>query len=145
MTATFCGHRTIEDQTAISKWLDTLLPALIEGGVSIFYLGGYGTFDVLAAKAVWRQKVIYPGIKAILVLPYANQSIDTSCYDKTIYPISEAVPPRYAIIERNRWMVKKANIVISGVNHSWGGAAKTLAYARQERRVVLQYPTVRRE
>ena len=140
MTVTFCGHRNIENPDAISRWLDSILPSLIEGGASTFCLGGYGTFDVLSAQAVRRQKAVYPNIKSVLVLPYPNDWSDTSLYDKTIYPIPLDVPPRQAIPERNRWIVNKSWVVISGVCHSGGGAATTLAYARQRKRIILQYP-----
>ena len=56
MTITFCGHSQINDQNKLSNWLDMILPALIEGGATTFYLGGYGDFDRLAAAAVKRQK-----------------------------------------------------------------------------------------
>lgn len=41
MIVTFCGHREIYNMEEISKWLDILLPSLIEGGADMFYLGGY--------------------------------------------------------------------------------------------------------
>ena len=69
MNVTFCGHSKTNDQDKIAKWLDMILPALIEGGAVTFYLGGYGDFDRLAAAAVKRQKTFYPHIEAVLVLP----------------------------------------------------------------------------
>lgn len=68
----------------------------------------------------------------ILVLAYLNRDIDASYYDGTTYPPLEKVPPRYAIVKRNKWMVSASDIVISGVRHDWGGAAKTLVYAPQK-------------
>ena len=73
-----------------------------------------------------RQKAVYPHITAILVLAYLNRETDTSRYDDTTYPPLENVPPRYAIVRRNEWMVRESDVVISGVTHGWGGAAKTL-------------------
>jgi len=52
MIVTFCGHREGYNGGEISAWLDTLLPALIEGSADTFYLGGHGYFDELAAAAV---------------------------------------------------------------------------------------------
>lgn len=140
MIVTFCGHRQIFNQEAISKWLDSILPSLIEGSTTTFYLGGYGAFDQLAAAAVLRQKAVYSAIEAVLVLPYLNQSIDASDYDRTTYPLLEKVPPRLSIIKRNQWMVECADVVISAVTHNWGGAAKTLDYARRKGKVIFQYP-----
>ncbi len=140
MTVTFCGHSKIYNTESLSKWLDTILPSLIEGGATTFYLGGYGTFDGLAAAAVRRQTAVYPHIEMILVLAYLNREIDTSRYDGTTYPPLEKVPPRYAIVKRNEWMVSVSDVVISGVTHGWGGAAKTLKFAQRKKKVILQYP-----
>lgn len=140
MIVTFCGHRQVDNQEAVSKWLDLILPSLIEGGASTFYLGGYGAFDRLAAAAVRRQKHTYPGIESVLVLPYLDRSMDASDYDQTTYPPLETVPPRYAIVKRNQWMVEGADVVISDVAYGWGGAAKTLDHARRKGKVIFQYP-----
>lgn len=142
MTVTFCGHSKLYNQSSeFSKWLDLILPSLIEGGADTFYLGGYGDFDSLAAAAVRRQKATYPHIEAVLVLAYLNQEVDATRYDNTTYPPLENVPPRYAIVRRNEWMVRESSVVISGVTHGWGGAAKTLDYARRKQKVIVQYPT----
>ncbi len=140
MTVTFCGHRYIKNPEKISKWFDLILPSLIEGGASTFYLGGYGAFDLLAAAAVKWQKTVYSHIESILVVPYRNRNYDTSLYDSTIYPPLENVPQRFAITCRNEWMVAESNIVISGVQQKEGGAAKTLQYARCQKKVILQIP-----
>ena len=137
MTVTFCGHSKIYQTGDFSRWLDIILPSLIEGGASTFYLGGYGDFDSLAAAAVRRQKAVYPHITASR---YLNRETDTSRYDDTTYPPLENVPPRYAIVKRNEWMVRESDVVISGVTHGWGGAAKTLDYARRKQKIIFQFP-----
>ena len=138
MIVTFCGHSKLNRPDSFSKWLDVILPALIEGGADTFYLGGYGDFDGLAAAAVRKQKESYPHIE--LVLAYLDREIDASRYDSTTYPPLEKVPRRYAILRRNEWMVSVSDVVISGVLHSWGGAARTLEFAQRKNKVVLQYP-----
>lgn len=142
MVVTFCGHRQIDQTCKVSKWLDSILPSLIEGGANLFYLGGYGAFDNLAAAAVQRQKSVYPDIESVLVLPYLNRNrnMNASCYDNITYPPLENVPFRYAITRRNEWMVCASDIIISGVTHGWGGAAKTLDYARRRQKVIVQFP-----
>ena len=140
MTVTFCGHSKLNRPDGISKWLDIILPSLIEGGATTFYLGGYGAFDGLAAAAVRKQKESYPHIELVLVLAYLDREIDASRYDSTTYPPLEKVPRRYAILRRNEWMVSVSDVVISGVLHSWGGAARTLEFAQRKNKVVLQYP-----
>ena len=145
VTVTFCGHSKLYRTEKISSWLDIILPALIEGGATYFYLGGYGEFDRLAAAAVRRQKSIYSHIQNILVLAYLNREADTSGYDGTTYPPLETVPLRYAILKRNEWMICASDVVISCVTHGWGGAAKTLDYAKRRGKVILQFPKQPRE
>jgi len=140
MKITFCGHSQTSDQDKVASWLDMILPALIEGGATTFYLGGYGDFDRLAAAAVRRQKSVYSHIESVLVLPYLNKEFDPTAYDCTTYPPLEKVPLRYAIVKRNQWMVSESDVVISGVTHSWGGAAKTLDFAKRKGKVIFQYP-----
>ena len=45
---------------------------------------------------------------------------------------SENVPPRYAIVRRNEWMVRESDVVISGVTHGWGGENFGLCAAQTE-------------
>ncbi len=140
MIVTFCGHSEIYRPDKFSKWLDTILPSLIEGGAETFYLGGYGAFDRLAASAVRKQKEMYPNIESVLVLAYLDRDVDASGYDSTTYPPLERVPPRLAILKRNEWMVTASDVVVSGVIYGWGGAVKTLDFAKRKKKVIFQYP-----
>ena len=79
-------------------------------------------------------------IEAVLVLAYLNRDADLSRYDSTTYPPLENVPPRYAIVRRNEWMVQESDVVISGVTHGWGGAAKTLDFAKRKQKIIFQFP-----
>ena len=63
MTATFCGHAQISQSADVEKWLYAVTLHLIEQGVNIFYLGGYGAFDSLAAAVLRKQKTQHPEIK----------------------------------------------------------------------------------
>ena len=80
MTATFCGHAQISQSADVEKWLYAVTLHLIEQGVNIFYLGGYGAFDSLAAAVLRKQKIQHPEIELILVLAYFDTKRDTSGY-----------------------------------------------------------------
>ena len=129
MIITFCGHSKLIEQNIIRAHLTRELRTLLEHGNHKFYLGGYGDFDLLAAKVLYELKQEYPETETILILPYLDRKVDASLYDSTIYPPLENVPKRYAISHRNKWMVDQADMVIAYVDHDWGGAAKTLEYA----------------
>lgn len=98
-------------------------------------LGGYGAFDSLAASVLRKQKKRYPQIELVLVLAY----LKISYYDSTVYPPLEAVPRRFAISHRNRWMVESTDVIVAYVLHDWGGAATTLQYAKQKKKPIISF------
>ena len=126
MNVTFCGHSQIWKREEVKKWIFNVTKKLIQQGATTFYLGGYGAFDSLVASVLRELKKDYPQIELILVLAYLNTERNTSGYDSTVYPPLEAVPRRFAITHRNRWMVDVADVVVAYVLHDWGGAATTL-------------------
>lgn len=74
MNVTFCGHSQIWKRKEVEKWLFNVTKKLIQQGATTFYLGGYGTFDSLAASVLRELKKGYPQIELILVLAYLNTS-----------------------------------------------------------------------
>ena len=136
---TFCGHREVQEPEKVWKWLYETVAGLIQEGADCFYLGGYGGFDRMALSAVNKAKEAHPGVRAILVHPYLDRSMDLDAYDGSIYPPLEKVPRRYAISRRNRWMVDQADVVAAYVIHEWGGAATTLRYAEAKKKVIIRF------
>lgn len=136
MTVTFCGHAEIAQPDNLRSWLISTIEPLIADGADTFYLGGYGAFDSLAAAVLRELKKTYPHIQIILVLAYLNRNTDTSGYDSTLYPELEEVPPRFAISKRNERMVEMSDVVVAYVTYGWGGAAKTLEYAKRKGKVI---------
>lgn len=136
VTVSFCGHSEIIQPEGVRCWLMHTVESLIAKGADTFYLGGRGAFDSLAAHVLWEQKKTYSHIQIILVLAYLNRNMDTLGYDATLYPELESVPPRYAISRRNEYMVEMADVVVAYVIHDWGGAAKTLEYARRKGKMI---------
>lgn len=133
---TFCGHNETTIGKEIRQQLYGAVEQEIKSGADEFYLGGYGHFDNMAANVVWELKMKYPHIRSVLVLAYLNRKV-TGYYDETVYPSLENVPPRYAIVKRNAWMVAQADTVIAYVTHSWGGAAQTLRFAQQQQKRII--------
>ncbi len=140
MTVTFCGHSHVSDAAELNVWLDKVLDLLIAEGADRFYLGGYGDFDRMAAEAVRAKKDERPGIEMALVTAYLGRQADRESYDYMIYPTLRDVTQRSAIPKRNEWMVDSADVVVAYVTHEWGGAAKTLEYARRRGKRVILYP-----
>lgn len=138
MTVAFCGHRDIVCSDKLTRQLRFILCNLISEGADTFLLGGYGAFDSIAAMAVRGLKSTYPHIRSTLVLAYLDRDYNEDLYDDTVYPPLEGVPLRYAISRRNRWMVDTADVVVSYVSHSYGGAAATLRYAEQKHKRIIR-------
>ncbi|MBP3361339.1 MAG: hypothetical protein J6N52_10830, partial [Clostridia bacterium] len=79
----------------------------------------------------------YPHIESVLVVPYINRGFDKDLYDCSEYPPLENVPMRFAILKRNEWMVRSADVIVAYISHDWGGAAKTLSYAHQKKKRII--------
>ena len=56
MIVTFCGNREVHEPKKVKAWLEEVVDRLIRKGADIFYLGGYGQFDLLAASVVHEKK-----------------------------------------------------------------------------------------
>ncbi len=133
MIVAFAEHRDILDSDSVRAWLCSKVKQLIKRGADTFYNGGYGAFDSMAASVVKQLKEKHPCIKSIFVTPYIDRA-DTCLYDASIYPPLENVPKRFAILKRNEWMVDNADVLIVYVTRNFGGACKTLTYAKRGKR-----------
>ncbi|MEG0944036.1 MAG: hypothetical protein RSF86_10425 [Angelakisella sp.] len=140
MIVSFCGHGSVAESEKVRQWVLAVTSDLIANGASIFYLGGYGAFDGIAKSVIRKFGKEHPHIKSVLILPYLNKSMDEIGYSYTLYPPLETVPKRFAISKRNEWMVDQSHIVVAYVTHSFGGAAKTLEYAKRKHKHIILYP-----
>ena len=137
MVVSFCGHGNVQYSDEIRESLYTIIEDLIKQGADEFLLGGYGSFDLMAAHTVKSLKEKYPHIESVLVVPYINRGFDKDLYDCSEYPPLENVPMRFAILKRNEWMVRSADVIVAYISHDWGGAAKTLSYASHKKKRII--------
>ena len=112
--------------------------------VKEFWVGNYGEFDYMSAKAVREMKTIYKNIELILVIPYLTKTINEykqvyySNFDSIlIADIPQNTPHRYKILKCNRYIVNNSNFMICYVDHFWGGAAKTFKYAQSQKNIKI--------
>ena len=139
MIITFCGHSNFSfDNTIKQKLKELLLQEIRKNPACKFYLGGYGDFDSLCLNILKEMKADFPTIELLFITPYLDDNyskLETAklYYDGIIYPPLENVPRRFCISKRNEWMVDEADLVIAFVKYSWGGAAKTLEYAKRKK------------
>ena len=112
---------------------------------TVFYCGGYGDFDNLCAKLCRSEKENFGNCELVFITPYITESqqkkmkymVDTRLYDATLYPPLENIPPKFAIIKRNQWMIDRADLVIACVGHTYGGAYTSLKYAVKKRKNII--------
>lgn len=140
MTCCFFGHGDTPETAA--KPLEAAIRRLIEiNGADCFLVGNHGAFDRMALSALRRLAVEYPHISYHVVLAYLpGKAADNPLYapQETLYPEGlEAVPPRFAISWRNRWLVKNSDVVIAYIAHSWGGAAQFVELAKWQGKTVI--------
>ena len=139
MTITFCGHSNFSfDNTVKEKLRELLLQEIRKNPACKFYLGGYGDFDSLCLSILKGLKIQFPNIELLFITPYLDNNyskLETAklYYDGIIYPPLENIPRRFCISKRNEWMVNEADFLIAFVKYSWGGAAKTLEYAKRKK------------
>ena len=139
LIVTFCGHSEVPDRAQVRGWLNDVCERLIEGGAAEFYLGGYGAFDRLCADVLHGLKRRHAHIRLILVLPISTAPCLRKAMTKRFILRWNRCPRRYAILRRNEWMIQRCDVLVAYVTHGWGGAAKTLAYARKRKKTILAY------
>ena len=128
----FIGHRDAGEEVA-ALLAETIEHHISAYGVRIFYVGHYGAFDSLAARAVIASKKRHSCIRLYMLLPYhpADRPVPVSDgFDGTYYPEGqETVPRRVAIIRANEYMVRNSDYLIAYVQHPSAGAREILELA----------------
>ncbi len=135
-TCCFFGHRDAPKEI-IPILKEEIENIIVNKNVSIFYLGGYGNFDLFAANILKKLKKDYPFIKLIYVTAYLstleNNKTQLSAFDETLYPYGlELKPKKFAIYYRNRYIVENSNYMIAYVCRSFGGAYTALKYGKNK-------------
>ncbi len=134
----FIGHNECFDVSL--QLLQQNVENCIKKGYSTFMSGGQGGFDRLSAIAVYQSKKSFPHIQNILVIPYLSFKIfDRSIFDEIVCPNDfEKYHFKAAIPARNRFLVDNADLAITYIRHSWGGAATTFAYAKKKQLKMIE-------
>ena len=144
MIVTFFGHADFQRTTEYEQKLLTFLEENVGDRAADMYLGGYGNFDAFAYDRCKQYQQTHPNISLYLITPYITPQYQKNhleyqkaLYDGIIYPEIEDMPPRFAISYRNRWMTDRADLVVCGIDHAFGGAYKTCLYAGRKGKPVF--------
>ena len=124
-TCCFFGHREVTHN--IKDKLTEIIEKLItEDGVTEFFVGNQGQFDIMVYSVLKELKAKYPQIRYTVVLAYLPDEHIKDVYgENTLFPDGlESVPKRFAISKRNDWMIQQSAFAVCYVYKITGGAAK---------------------
>lgn len=133
---TFFGHRDCPS-TIKPKLKDTLIDLIENHAVDTFYVGNHGAFDSLVRSALQELTQVYPHIRYTVVLAYLPTKKEDFPFETLLPDGIESTPKRFAISFRNKWMLKRADFVITYIAHSWGGAAQFAELAEKQKKTVI--------
>ena len=138
MTVTFFGHK--DTPKNIEPTLKATLVDLIENhGATEFYVGNNGNFDTMVRRQLEELSKIYPITYSVVLAYLPTKKSKYDDYSNTILPEGiETAPKRFAISYRNKWMVEQADIVVTYVTHTFGGAAQFKALAEKQGKTVIE-------
>lgn len=142
MIISFFGHRNFCATEASKTILMDILETLAGSQCVEFYLGGYGGFDVFAYQCCYQYQKTHPHVKLIFVSPYLSSNYlqeKTEKYDCVIYPEIEKIPPKLAILYRNRYMIEKSDFVIAYIRYQRGGAYQAVVYAEKKGKTIIRF------
>ena len=138
----FAGHKDVGSKFNTNNMKNKIIELIENESVREFWVGNYGSFDAYSSAVIRELKEIYKDIKLELVIPYLTKSIMEykeeyyNKYDNILLAnIPEKTPKQYRIIKANEYMVNNSDYLICYINHSWGGAAKTLEFANKKKHI----------
>lgn len=117
---TFFGHRDCPE-FIYPQLVYFIRELVLNNNVRHFYVGTQGNFDNLAYRALKELQDTFQEVIVFRVLAYKPRG--NSIPDSMLPEGIEAIPPKYAIPWRNRWMISRSDYVITYVTRDYGGAA----------------------
>ena len=137
---TFFGHHDCPS-TIKPKLREVLIDLIENQSVDMFYVGKNGAFDRLVRSVLRELVQEYPQINYAVVLermPGKQNEDYPEDFSDTMLPEGiENVPPRFAIVWRNKWMLSQSDYVVTYITHSWGGAAQFAEMAERQKKTVI--------
>lgn len=137
-SCTFFGHRKIHGETAL-KIRDILIDLITNQNVDVFYVGNTGEFDKTVISELDYLSKIY-SFSYFVVLAYMPTSKDNYFYKSSVLPEGiEKVPRRFAIVYRNKWMIKQSDYVVTYVENTVGSnSAKFKELSKKQGKFVIE-------
>ncbi len=121
------------------KLLHIITELIENNGVTQFYSGCRGSFDIYCSSLIHELKVRYPQIKNSMALAYLPDYAFRlpKYFDDSIYLLERQVPKRLAIIETNKRLADRADYIVAGVMNHGGGAYAAIEYAHKRKKPII--------
>lgn len=156
----FTGHRSrklpwgYDEQdarcVAFKKCLYDVVESLVESGVEHFISGMAQGGDLYFAEAVLALREKYPHITLEAAVPYPGQADSWPMEQRQRYErilsccarvtVVQEQYSRSCMLERNRYMVDRCDVLLVGYNEQSGGTLYTINYARKKSREMILLP-----
>ncbi len=135
----FFGHRDMNVGQYREKLLQIITDLIENRGVTQFYSGFRGNFDVYCSAFIYELKARYPQVINTMVLSYIpDKNFELPKYfDDSVYLLERSVPKRFSIIETNKCLVDKVDYIIAGVITHCGGAYTACEYADKRKKPII--------
>ena len=148
MIIAFCGHSQFFKTEEYEEKILAFLQEKVGNQPADMYLGGYGGFDAFAFECCKKYQRTHPKVSLVFVTPYLtveyqknHLNYQKTRYDSILYPEIESTPLKFAIYNRNRYMVERADFVVAYITHDWGGAYKTYQHAKRRKKPIFNIAT----
>ena len=141
MIITFFGHGDYQRNAADEQKILEILEREVGNNECEFFLGGYGGFDGFSYSCAQKYRKEHPNARLIFVTPYMDEKYIKSRTEymknvDVVYPPIENVPQKFAISRRNEWMAEQADVVITCISRSFGGAYTAYKYAKTKKKKI---------
>ena len=153
MVCCFTGHRYFPwsdnidhpRYRALLVELEKAIDLALAKGATHFICGNAVGVDTWAAELVLKKKRTHPEIFLEIALPFAGHNANESVCQKVqqkadlVHIVSTAKSRKAAFLERDRYMVEHSDLLIAVYSELRArcGAAKTMEYAKKQRKEVL--------
>ena len=136
-SCTFFGEHDCPD--SIEPILrETIIKLITRYGVTYFYVGNNGKFDLLATRILKELENYYYDIYISVTLAYFPDN-DKDLYDRyTDYPfVFKTISEKHAVDYRNNYMLKNCEYVIAYLTKESGSTAKYINMAIKSKKKVI--------
>ena len=114
MVCTFLGHR--DTPSSVRARLVKEIHNLIDEGVTEFFVGNNGGFDLMVQGVLEEISIKNTNIKYSIVISKISEAAISGFQHATLFPEGlELAIPRFAISKRNEWLLANSQILIAYV------------------------------